>query len=101
MKQRDPPSGASRLFAARKKELRIKQQTLDERARFLDQELANNKEIDAAIKTTDRGLGALREVRLGDYDPEELQDEVDIVKNTLAKAARISRRRTLATRRRA
>jgi len=89
MKQRDHAiQEASRLFAARKKELRIKQQTLDERARFLDQELANNKEIDAAIQTTDRGLGALREEYASETTTQrELQDEVDIVKNTLAKAA--------------
>ena len=89
MKQRDHAiQEASRLFAARKKELRIKQQTLDERARFLDQEMANNKEIDAAIQTTDRGLGLLREEFASETTTQrELQDEVDIVKNTLAKAA--------------
>lgn len=89
MKRRDQAiQEASRTFAARRKEIRMKQAALEERRRFLEQEVANNKELDAAINVSDRGMAKLRE----EYNAElaeqrELSDEVDLAKNTLARVA--------------
>ena len=57
MKRRDQAiQEASRTFAARRKEIRMKQAALEERRRFLEQEVANNKELGAAINVSDRGM---------------------------------------------
>lgn len=46
MKRRDGDiAAASEAFAMKKMELREKQAALDEKARFLEQEKANNKEV--------------------------------------------------------
>ena len=76
-------------------------QALEERRRFLEQEVANNKELGAAINVSDRGMAKLRE----EYNAElaeqrELSDEVDLAKNTVRASRRISCRRTRGTTRR-
>ena len=53
----------SKAFAAKKREIRAKQAALDERARFLEQEVNNNKELDARTAIADRGMGKLRLVQ--------------------------------------
>lgn len=89
MKRRDEAiQEASKAFALKKKEIRAKQAALDERARFLEQEINNNKEMDARIAIADRGMGKLRLVHQSEVAQQtEMQDEVEVVKNTLSKAA--------------
>ena len=89
MKRRDEAiQEASKAFALKKKEIRAKQAALDERARFLEQEINNNKEMDARIAIADRGMGKLRLVHQSEVAQQtEMQDEVEVVKNTLGKAA--------------
>mmetsp|Transcript_20436 Transcript_20436/g.66353 ORF Transcript_20436/g.66353 Transcript_20436/m.66353 type:complete len:909 (-) Transcript_20436:163-2889(-) len=89
MKRRDLAiQAASERFAAKKTELREKQGRLDERARFLEQEQANNREIDARIAIADRGMTKLRLALTGESDKHnETNDEVEVLKNTLSKTA--------------
>lgn len=53
---------ATGLFASKKSELRKLQERLDASAKFLDNELVNNKERDAQIQLLERDVGRLREV---------------------------------------
>lgn len=53
---------ATGLFASKKGELRKLQDKLDASAKFLDNELMNNKERDAQIELLERDVGRLREV---------------------------------------
>jgi len=89
MKRRDQDiQAASEAFAGKKMEIREKQANLDERAKFLEQEKANNREVDARIQLADRGLANLR----AGFNQEnaavtELSDEANVLKNTLQKVA--------------
>ena len=89
MKRRDVQiAEASRDFAQRRKEIRAKQALLAERTRFLDQELLNNKETDAAISEADRGMAKIREQYSGELEGQvALADETDATKNVLQRAA--------------
>ena len=79
---------ATELFAATKGDLRELQSRLDVSAKFLDGEMANNKERDAQIALLDRDLARLRETYAGEQKQMvELADQVEIVKSTLSKAA--------------
>mmetsp|Transcript_5711 Transcript_5711/g.6544 ORF Transcript_5711/g.6544 Transcript_5711/m.6544 type:complete len:927 (+) Transcript_5711:140-2920(+) len=89
MKRRDAAiQAASERFATKKLEIREKQAQLDEKAKFLEQEKANNKEVDARIQLADRGLGKLRAMHNDENTTLlELSDEVDVLRNTLQKSA--------------
>jgi len=80
MKNRDESiQEASKAFAAKKREIRAKQAALDERARFLEQEVNNNKELDARTAIADRGMGKLRLVQQAELAQQvEMQDEVEV-----------------------
>mmetsp|Transcript_5315 Transcript_5315/g.17662 ORF Transcript_5315/g.17662 Transcript_5315/m.17662 type:complete len:868 (+) Transcript_5315:644-3247(+) len=89
MRKRDESiQRASEAFAQRKLELREKQMALDHTAKFLDNEVANNRELDAQIAIAERGQVVLQGQFQGEKKQlSEMQDEVEVVKNTLAKAA--------------
>jgi len=89
MKKRDQAiQVASNTFASRRREIRLRQAALDERARFLEQEMTNNKELDASISVADRGMATLREEYNAELEKQtDLSDEVDLAKNTLARIA--------------
>ena len=90
MKRRDEAiQDASRRFAALKKELRLKKSALDERARFYEQEVANNKEVDASITAAERGMAKMRaEYQVNLKEQTDLQDEVDLLNNTMKSLGR-------------
>eukprot|EP00854_Cymbomonas_tetramitiformis_P008918 gene8918-10568_t len=89
MKRRDAAiQAASERFAQKKMEIRHKQGQLDEKAKFLEQEKANNKEVDARIQLADRGLSKLRaQYTHENHGLSEMQDEADVLRNTLSKLA--------------
>jgi coiled-coil domain-containing protein 39 len=89
MKRRDAAiADASRDFAKRRKETRLKRLVLAERTRFLEQELTNNKETDVAIETADRGMANIRErYETESAEQRALADETDAAKNALRRAA--------------
>lgn len=90
MRRRDEAiQDASRRFAALKKELRLKKSALDERARFYEQEVANNKEVDASITAAERGMAKMRaEYQVNLKEQTDLQDEVDLLNNTMKSLGR-------------
>mmetsp|Transcript_5128 Transcript_5128/g.9691 ORF Transcript_5128/g.9691 Transcript_5128/m.9691 type:complete len:950 (+) Transcript_5128:130-2979(+) len=89
MKRRDGDiAAASEAFAHKKMEIREKQANLDEKAKFLEQEKANNKEVEARVQIADRGVGNLRAMLQDEtFQVAELNDEVNVLKNTLQKVA--------------
>ena len=79
---------ATERFAEAKGGLRDLKTRLDVGARFLDAELAQNKERDAQIVLLDRDISRLRDVHAAEqHAVSELSDQVEIVKSTLSKAA--------------
>ncbi|KAK9820385.1 hypothetical protein WJX72_009778 [[Myrmecia] bisecta] len=79
---------ASEKFAAKKAELVEAQANLDAQARFLENEEANNREVDARIDLFEREVGKLRDVHGSEQKRlADIMDEVDRLKNMLAKAA--------------
>lgn len=81
-----PPNATTRLKHVSVSPLFLRQIQLDEQAKFLDNELANNKEVDARIAMFDREVGKLRIV----YGREKEQvdsfvQELEILKTTLSK----------------
>ncbi|GMH34075.1 hypothetical protein BSKO_01909 [Bryopsis sp. KO-2023] len=79
---------ANERFKDRKAMLGQKQNELDAQSTFLEQEKVNNKELEARIETLDRGVAKVRET-CGEEQQRTLEvtDEVDIIQNTLRKAA--------------
>ena len=79
---------ASELYATRKAELRTRQTHLDEKARFLEAETQNNKELGTQIAAQERSLARQRQdLAAAGASVQEMADEVDVLKNTLGKAA--------------
>lgn len=89
MKRRDVAiQDASEAFAEKKMELREKQSMLDAQARFLENEELNNKEVNMQISSADRAVGKLRDqIGVEGHAANELHEEVEVIKNTLAKTA--------------
>lgn len=89
MRHRDEAiAAASEQFAERKAELRDKQAELDSQARFLENEVANNKELDARIAFYDREVGKQRETLQREQKAlDRYLDEVELLKAQLSKAA--------------
>eukprot|EP00878_Enallax_costatus_P027581 GHUV01029712.1.p1 GENE.GHUV01029712.1~~GHUV01029712.1.p1 ORF type:complete len:477 (+),score=186.93 GHUV01029712.1:553-1983(+) len=75
-------------YAERKVQLKQKQAELDAQARFLAGEVANNRELEAQITYFEREMGRAREQQMAEAGkPEELANQVDLLQNTLTKAA--------------
>ncbi|MEW5311178.1 MAG: hypothetical protein WDW38_002914 [Sanguina aurantia] len=89
MKQRDGAIlVASETFASRKQDLRERQSEVDAQARFLDNEGANNKEVESRIAYYDREVAKAREAFAKDQERvNEHGNQVDLIRATLAKAA--------------
>uniref|UniRef100_A0A061QV58 Flagella associated protein n=1 Tax=Tetraselmis sp. GSL018 TaxID=582737 RepID=A0A061QV58_9CHLO len=79
---------ASERFAEMKARLRDKKGELDQQARFLDNEVANNRELDAQIGAYDREVAKLRVVYGREKEQvDEFINELDALKASLGKAA--------------
>ena len=79
---------ASELYATKRAELHQRQTHLDEKARFLEAECQNNKELETRIAAQERSLSRQRQDLATAADGvQEMADEVDVLKNTLGKAA--------------
>ena len=87
IKRRDAAiQDAAERFAEQRRGLRERQALLDERARFFEQEAANNKELGLRIAATERALTKLR----AEYAAEtkgvaDFNDEVDVTRGELSK----------------
>ena len=77
---------ATEMFATKKKELRQLRSALDAQARFMDNEQANNNEVEARIEHMERQVHKLRDTFAAEQHAlSEAADEVDIMRNTLTK----------------
>lgn len=74
------------MFASKKAELRQLRGALDSQARFLDNEEANNHEVEARIEHMERQVHKLRDGFAHEQQAlSEAADEVEIMRNTLVK----------------
>ena len=74
------------MFATKKGELRQLRSALDAQARFMDNEQANNQEVEARIEHMERQLHKLKDAFAHEQQAlSEAADEVDIMRNTLTK----------------
>ncbi|CAD7704050.1 unnamed protein product, partial [Ostreobium quekettii] len=79
---------ATERFHDRKSVIRQKRKDLDAQAAFLENEVANNRELEARIEALDRETAKLRDLA-GDEQKKKLEasDETEVLQNTLRKAA--------------
>lgn len=74
------------MFASKKAELRQLRSALDSQARFMDNEQANNHEVEARIEHMERQMHKLKDVFAHEQQAlSEAADEVEIMRNTLSK----------------
>ena len=74
------------MFASKKAELRQLRGALDSQARFMDNEQANNHEVEARIEHMERQVHKLRDGFAREQQAlSEAADEVEIMRNTLVK----------------
>eukprot|EP00002_Diphylleia_rotans_P040756 TRINITY_DN9745_c0_g1_i3.p1 TRINITY_DN9745_c0_g1~~TRINITY_DN9745_c0_g1_i3.p1 ORF type:complete len:708 (-),score=224.99 TRINITY_DN9745_c0_g1_i3:232-2355(-) len=79
---------AGEKFAEVKKAIAEKQALITEQKKFLEGEVANNKEIETKITMYERQVGRQRtEFNASQQGLVEFQDEVEVLKNTLNKVA--------------
>ncbi|KAL3156428.1 hypothetical protein ABBQ38_000737 [Trebouxia sp. C0009 RCD-2024] len=77
---------ATDMFASKKAELRQLRGALDSQARFMDNEQANNHEVEARIEHMERQVHKLRDGFAREQQAlSEAADEVEIMRNTLVK----------------
>ncbi len=77
---------ATEMFAAKKAELRQLRSALDSQAKFMDNEQANNTEVEARIDHMERQVHKLRDAFAAEQHAlSEAADEVEIMRNTLNK----------------
>lgn len=77
---------ATDMFTSKKAELRQLRSALDSQARFMDNEQANNHEVEARIKHMERQLHKLKDAFAHEQQAlGEAADEVEIMRNTLTK----------------
>lgn len=77
---------ASETFAEKKGDLRRLKGEMDAQAKLLDMEVSNNRELDARIQLADREVTKLRDQQAAETQrASELQDELELVRNTLRK----------------
>ena len=74
------------MFATKKAELRQLRSALDSQARFLDNEQANNSEIEARIEHMERQVHKLKDAFAAEQHAlSEAADEVEIMRHTLSR----------------
>lgn len=79
---------ATEIFGTKKAELRKLRSSLDSQSRFLDNEQANNHEVEARIEHMERQVHKLRDAFAAEQQAlSEATDEVEIMRNTLNKTA--------------
>jgi len=77
---------ATEMFATKKAELRQLRSALDSQAKFMDNEQANNSEVEARIDHMERQVHKLRDAFAAEQHAlSEAADEIEIMKNTLNK----------------
>ena len=77
---------ATEMFASKKAELRQLRSALDSQARFMDNEQANNQEVEARIEHMELRVHQLRDAFAREQQAlSEAADEVEIMRNTLTK----------------
>ena len=75
---------ATEMFTAKKGELRQLRSALDSQARFMDNEQANNSEIEARIEHMERQVHKLKDAFATEQHAlSEAADEVEIMRHTL------------------
>ncbi|KAG2422661.1 hypothetical protein HXX76_015898 [Chlamydomonas incerta] len=97
MRHRDSAiAAASEQFAMQKDVLRERKRELDAQARFLENETLNTKEADARVAYYEREVGKQRDVLAREAArSEELNNQVELIKATLSKAATELAQRTV------
>lgn len=74
------------MFASKKAELRQLRSALDSQARFMDNEQANNHEVEARIEHMERQVHKLKDAFAHEQQAlSDAADEVEIMRNTLTK----------------
>lgn len=77
---------ATDMFASKKAELRQLRSALDSQARFMDNEQANNHEVEARIEHMERQVHKLKDAFAHEQQAlSDAADEVEIMRNTLTK----------------
>ncbi|PNH02795.1 Coiled-coil domain-containing protein 39 [Tetrabaena socialis] len=97
MRHRDGAiAAASEQFTMQKVVLRERKRELDAQARFLENEMLNNKEADARVAYYEREVAKQRDLLTREQArQEELTNQVELVKATLSKAATELSQRTV------
>ncbi|KAL9644004.1 hypothetical protein ABK040_005472 [Willaertia magna] len=79
---------AGERFAEGKNNLQLKQEELFEQTKHYEQHVQNNRELNQKIEKSTRIVESLRDIYEKDKKHlSELEDELDVIKNTLAKAS--------------